>query len=61
MLYQNEVVNRVDLTDNIWDFDSNSFSNIIDVYINRLRDKVDKSRNDNVIETVIGVGYKINS
>lgn len=57
----NEVVRRVDLTDNIWDFDYDSFSNIIDVYINRLRDKVDKGRGQKLIETIRGVGYRIRS
>lgn len=61
MRHPDEVVKRVDMVDNIWDFDSNSFSNIIDVYINRLRDKFDKNRDENVIETIIGVGYKLNS
>jgi two-component system copper resistance phosphate regulon response regulator CusR len=57
----NEVVKRVDLIDNIWDFDYDSFSNIIDVYINRLRDKMDKDRKAKLIETIIGVGYRLNA
>ena len=56
----NQVVERVDLVDNIWDFDFDSFSNIVDVYINRLRDKVDKGRKNKMIETIRGVGYKLN-
>jgi two-component system copper resistance phosphate regulon response regulator CusR len=57
----NETVKRVDLIDNLWDFNFDSFSNIIDVYINRLRDKLDKDRKKNLIETVIGVGYRLNA
>ncbi len=60
MRHMDEVVKRVDLIDNIWDFDYNSFSNIIDVYINRLRNKIDKGRNKKMIETIIGVGYRLN-
>lgn len=60
MKKSNEIVKRVDLIDNIWDFNFSSFSNIIDVYINRLRDKLDKDRKKNLIETIIGVGYRFN-
>jgi DNA-binding response OmpR family regulator len=55
----NQVVERVDLVDNIWDFNYDSFSNIVDVYINRLRGKVDKGREKKLIETIRGVGYKL--
>ena len=54
-----QIVGRVDLTDNIWDFDYDSFSNTLDVYINRLRGKIDKGRKDKLIETVRGTGYKL--
>lgn len=56
----NQVVQRIDLTDNIWDFSYDSLSNIIDVYINRLRNKIDKGRKKKTIETIRGVGYKLN-
>jgi DNA-binding response OmpR family regulator len=59
MRHPNKVIERVDLSDNIWDFDFDSLSNIIDVYINRLRDKLDKDRKKNLIETVRGIGYKL--
>jgi DNA-binding response OmpR family regulator len=49
----------VDLTDNIWDFSYDSLSNIIDVYINRLRNKIDKGRKRKTIETIRGIGYKL--
>lgn len=54
----NVVIERVDITDNIWDFDHDSFSNALDVYINRLREKIDKGREKGLIETVRGTGYK---
>lgn len=56
----NQTVSRVDLIDNVWNFNFDSFSNIIDVYINRLRDKIDKDRSKNTIETIVGVGYRLN-
>jgi DNA-binding response OmpR family regulator len=55
----NQVIERIDLADNLWDFDYDSFSNIIEVYINRLRTKVDTGRKNKLIETVRGVGYKL--
>lgn len=55
----NQVIERVDLVDNIWDFDQNSFSNSVDVYINRLRNKVDNGRKSKLIQTIRGVGYKL--
>lgn len=55
----NQVVKRVDLVDNIWDFNFDSLSNIVDVYINRLRDKIDNTKKKKLIETIRGVGYKL--
>ena len=55
----NQVIQRVDLSDNIWDFDYDSFSNIIDVYINRLRNKIEGGKNKKLIQTIRGVGYKL--
>ena len=56
-----QAVQRIDLTDNIWDFDYDSFSNTLDVYINRLREKIDKGRANKLIETVRGTGYRLKS
>ncbi|MDD5145751.1 MAG: response regulator transcription factor [Candidatus Pacebacteria bacterium] len=55
----NQAVEREDLVDNIWDFQFDSLSNIVDVYINRLREKIDKDSGKKLIETIHGVGYKI--
>lgn len=55
------IIEREDIVNNIWDFNFDSFSNIVDVYVNRLRNKLDKSRSKQLIETVHGVGYKINA
>lgn len=51
-----QVVEREDLVNNIWDFQFDSFSNIVDVYINRLRKKLGNAK---VVETIRGVGYKM--
>ncbi|MBX4201083.1 response regulator transcription factor [Candidatus Parcubacteria bacterium] len=57
----NMVLSREDITANIWDFDYDSFSNIVDVFVNKVRNKIDKGRTQKLIETVHGVGYKLNS
>ena len=57
----NQVLEREAITINIWDFDFDSFSNIVDVYINRLRKKIDAGRKKGMLKTVRGVGYKISA
>jgi len=57
----NQVLEREAITTNIWDFDFDSFSNIVDVYINRLRKKIDAGRKNGLLKTVRGVGYKIST
>ena len=54
-----QVLEREDILQNIWDFDFDSMSNIVDVYINRLRSKIDKNRPRKMLETVRGVGYRL--
>jgi len=56
----NKVLSREEITSNIWDFDYDSFSNVIDVFINKVRSKVDTEKNRRLIETVRGIGYKMN-
>jgi len=51
----NQVIQRVDLSDNIWDFDYDSFSNIIDVYINRLRNKIEGVKTRNSSKQFVGL------
>lgn len=54
-----KLVKRVDLTDNIWDFNYDSFSNSLEVYVFRLRKKIGKSKTGVVLETVRGTGYRL--
>src|SRR5581483_9413807 len=59
MRHPNQVLKREDIISNIWDFDYDSFSNILDVFINKIRNKIDKGRPIHLIETVRGIGYKM--
>ena len=61
MRNHDKVLERESITTNIWDFDFDSFSNIVDVYINRLRKKIDTGRKNGMLKTIRGVGYKISA
>ena len=54
---QNRVVSRVDIAEKIWDINFDTGTNVIDVYINKLRSKIDKNHDVKLIQTVRGVGY----
>lgn len=56
MRHPNEVVNREDLLAHLWDFNYESFSNVIDVHIKNLRRKLGDSV---TLETVRGIGYRL--
>ena len=54
---KNRVLTRKMISEKIWDIDFITESNIVDVYINFLRAKVDKGHDKKIIRTVRGVGY----
>jgi heavy metal response regulator len=51
------VLTRTMIAEHIWDYDFDPMSNIIDVYVNYLRKKIDAGREPKLIHTVRGVGY----
>jgi DNA-binding response OmpR family regulator len=53
----NQVVTRTMIADHVWDYTFDSFTNIIDVYVNYLRKKIDRGSDKKFIHTVRGVGY----
>jgi two-component system OmpR family response regulator len=55
-----EVLSRAALLDHAWDFAYEGDSNVVDVYIRYLRDKIDRPFGRQSIETVWGVGYRLN-
>jgi DNA-binding response OmpR family regulator len=55
----NAVVTRTMLGENIWDYEFDGISNIIDVYVRRIRRKIDKEGQDSLIQTVRGAGYRL--
>ena len=59
MRNKNRVVSRADIAINVWDVDFDTNTNIIDVYINYVRNKVDKPFEDKLIHTQVGMGYML--
>ncbi len=56
-LNKNRVIGRAELVDHLYNSDSDRDSNVIDVYINYLRTKIDKGFDKKLIHTVRGTGY----
>ncbi len=54
-----QVLSRYDLLENAWDFAYENRSNIVDVYVRRLRAKIDEPFGQDSLETVRGVGYRL--
>jgi putative response regulator arlR len=53
----NIVLSRQQILDHVWEYDYESYSNLIDVYIKDLRKKIDVDESFKMIQTVRGVGY----
>ena len=51
------VLTRTMITEHIWDYNFDTDTNVIDVYVNYLRKKIDSDREPGLIQTVRGVGY----
>jgi DNA-binding response OmpR family regulator len=51
------VISRQDLAEKVWEMNFDPGTNIIEVYVNYLRKKVDKDASVKLIHTVIGMGY----
>ncbi|HYI46733.1 MAG TPA: response regulator transcription factor [Actinomycetota bacterium] len=59
MRRRGEVLSRMTILDHVWDFAYEGGSNVVDVYVRYLRDKVDRPFGEKSIETVRGVGYRL--
>jgi two-component system copper resistance phosphate regulon response regulator CusR len=54
---KNRLVSRADIAVNVWDIDFDTNTNVIDVYINYVRNKIDKPFEQKLIQTQVGMGY----
>ena len=56
---KNHMLSRIEILEHVWNIDFNMGTNVVDVYINYLRKKVDKGFDIKLIHTVVGMGYII--
>jgi two-component system OmpR family response regulator len=61
MRHPGEVLSRYQLLENAWDYDYENRSNIVDVYVRYLRDKIDRPFGRKSLETVRGAGYRLDA
>ncbi len=59
MRNRGRVVSRIDIAEKVWDIHFDTGTNVIDVYVNFLRKKIDKDFPQKLIHTVIGMGYML--
>jgi two-component system copper resistance phosphate regulon response regulator CusR len=58
---KNKVVSRAEISEKVWDIHFDTGTNVIDVYVNFLRKKIDKEFDKKLIQTMVGMGYVIKS
>jgi two-component system copper resistance phosphate regulon response regulator CusR len=61
MLNKGKVVSRQQIAGDVWDIHFDTGTNVVDVYVNFLRKKVDKDFDTKLIQTMIGMGYMIDA
>ena len=57
MRNRNRVVSRADIAEKVWDLDFDTRTNVIDVYVNFLRKKIENGQASRLIHTQVGMGY----
>ena len=58
--HHGELLSRSQLLRDVWDRDFDTNTNVVDVYIRYLREKIDQPFSEKMIHTVVGVGYVLN-
>jgi DNA-binding response OmpR family regulator len=59
MRHVGRVLTRPMISEHVWDQDFDTFTNVIDVYVNYLRNKIDRGRSRKLIHTIRGSGYML--
>ncbi|RZL34239.1 MAG: response regulator transcription factor [Pedobacter sp.] len=54
---KSKILSRIDILESVWDIDFNLGTNVVDVYVNYLRKKIDKNSEQKLIHTAVGMGY----
>ena len=60
MLNKGRVVSKAEIARTVWDIHFETGTNVIEVYINFLRKKIDKNYDDKLLQTKVGMGYVLN-
>jgi DNA-binding response OmpR family regulator len=55
-----KIMSRAAIAEQVWEITFDTGTNVVDVYINLLRKKIDKNFDKKLIQTKIGIGYMIN-
>jgi two-component system OmpR family response regulator len=61
MRHPDDVLSRSKILEHVWDFAYDGTSNVVDVYVRYLREKIDRPFDRATLETVRGVGYRLRS
>ncbi len=61
MRHPDAILTRKMIEENAWNYDLDSISNLVDVYIRRIRQKIDPKLGKKIIQTIRGAGYRINA
>ena len=61
MTHQGVALSRITLLKDVWDKNFDTNTNIVDVYVNYLRVKIDRDFDKKLIHTVVGLGYIMNA
>ena len=57
MRNEGQILTRTMISESIWDYHFDSLTNVIDVHVYHLRNKIDKGFNPQLLHTIKGVGY----
>lgn len=57
LMNTNRVLSRMEILENVWDINFNLGTNVVDVYVNYLRKKIDRDFDTKLIHTLVGMGY----
>ena len=59
MLNKGKVVSKIDIAEKVWNINFDTHTNFVEVYINYIRNKIDKGFSNKLIHTVVGMGYML--
>jgi DNA-binding response OmpR family regulator len=57
MQHPDQILTRTMIVEQVWGYDFDNFSNVVDVYVNYLRNKIDRTFEPKLLHTVRGIGY----